>query len=293
MKLTRIGAFIWLLGRFSVYSCTFIVFIVCIFVKDSEAQSSVCQEAVCYRGGIASSDARCVRSSGNCPPCLTGSNDPSCFALVGDKCPFGTDCRGEVVQNTEPPASVDTTTDAPKGNDKTIEKEDTNVEDSEEDDVTSREQQKSSSSELPIILGIAGGLVAMIAVVGALFMLVKRGNDYHSDDDNAHFVPHVGSHVSQNSVRNPSFDRARPTAASQPYNTEKMPSAAYRQHAISNPGEQVYYTNSSSEYRASAIPRPTASTQSSSISTKPPATAIDDRSNPSDRNSEHRESFEF
>lgn len=169
-----------------------------------QLNTAVCQATECYQGGIISDASKCDRQTEECPPCLTGtSSEAACYDSVDETCQFGVDCRGIEIKD-----------------DGAEKKEDTNEENENPSTPTEEENTTSSgsnerSSDMPLILGIAGGTMAVLAVGIAMLMLVKRGSEPMDDDQEfaqESFEPYFGA----KSVEPVPFEPKTPTPVEEP-----------------------------------------------------------------------------
>lgn len=135
-----------------------------------QSNKAVCQVPECYQGGIMTAASLCDRKTEECPACLTGTaSEAACYDVVNEMCQFGVDCRRFEITGDE----------AQKREETKEENEDPSTLTKNSTTLIGRTEV---SSDMPLILGIAGGSMAVLAVGIALLMLVKKESESIEDD---------------------------------------------------------------------------------------------------------------
>ncbi|CAH0521788.1 unnamed protein product [Peronospora belbahrii] len=178
------------------------------------ASSSECSSIdICYEGGAKSTP--CTISNGNCPACVTFS-DNGCYVLLNGVCPFGVDCTsmwngmssstssGSTTSSTKtnsetasesstttistpsspPSPTTETSVKPTSGESETVASPSSDTASSTSDSSGSTMKQSvSGGSDMSVVFAIIGAAIGVIAVAVIFLTLVRRSKAAHDEDD--------------------------------------------------------------------------------------------------------------
>ena len=162
------------------------------FSTRSLQSQDICDSTLtCQRGGFSGSSSTCDRTTQACPPCIVNGED--CFELQSDgECPFGIQCPTGPIDNSGTPEPMPTPAPTPP-----------TTTDNQGPTEETPKKTNNSSSDIPVIVGISGGALVLLAIGAALFFMIKDKKEdleHDSDVEDRHF--HSNNHGARNSNGN-------------------------------------------------------------------------------------------